>query len=112
MNVIASSPIASALARIALNPQPLPPKAQTLADSGFDRVALNPQPLPPKSQSLWGSALDKIALNPQPLPPGIRSQFADIDDCGTKPHPHFGWPPHHISFPNSAVLQGSAVQLF
>ena len=47
----------SALNEIALNPQPLPPVADEVADP------LNPQPLPPVA--------DDVAdpLNPQPLPP-------------------------------------------
>src|SRR5262249_17218251 len=58
----------SLLDRIALNPQPLPPKSaveqlvSSLPPSLLDTVALNPQPLPPK-------AFDAVALNPQPLPP-------------------------------------------
>src|SRR5262245_43026067 len=58
----------SLLDRIALNPQPLPPKSaveqlvSSLPPSLLDTVALNPQPLPPK-------AFDAVALNPQPLQP-------------------------------------------
>src|SRR5262245_26235092 len=41
----------------------------------FDRVALNPQPLPPKPApdpgpySILANVFDRVALNPQPLPP-------------------------------------------
>jgi hypothetical protein len=52
----------SAAAKVALNPQPLPPiealNPQPLPP--FEEVGLNPQPLPP---------IEEPALNPQPLPP-------------------------------------------
>jgi hypothetical protein len=79
---------------VALNPQPLPPKAVGgLFANPLDKVALNPQPLPPKSSvalfasllqklglisqpqapltspALFSGVLQKTALNPQPLPP-------------------------------------------
>ena len=65
--------------RVALNPQPLPPKPgpdpgpylkNNLANA-FNRVALNPQPLPPK-EAIFTRAfngLDSVSLNAQPLPP-------------------------------------------
>ena len=49
--------LSSLLDKVALNPQPLPPKSLK------DAVALNPQPLPPNDP------LATVALNPQPLPP-------------------------------------------
>lgn len=49
--------LSSLLDKVALNPQPLPPKWLK------DAVALNPQPLPPKDPS------GPVSLNPQPLPP-------------------------------------------
>lgn len=39
--------------------------------SPADRVALNPQPLPPRERGGVSSALDAVALDPQPLPPRI-----------------------------------------
>ena len=61
----------------------------------LDKVALNPQPLPPKSFSdRLGLApifhrFDAVALNPQPLPPRsatlVGSRLLDDDWCGTVP---------------------------
>ena len=51
---------AGRLDRVALNPQPLPPKA-------LDRVGLNPQPLPPRDFRAIG---DVAGFDPQPDPPG------------------------------------------
>ena len=67
---------------VALNPQPLPPKAAVTpspfakATNKTDAVSLNPQPLPPQAAltpSPFAKATNKadaVALNPQPLPPG------------------------------------------
>ena len=43
-------------------------RTQTLLRSVIDAVALNPQPLPPRAHALLQAVID--ALNPQPLPPG------------------------------------------
>jgi hypothetical protein len=58
---------ASRLDRVALNPQPLPPKAF----DRVDRVALNPQPLPPKAlaRPLLPGAI--AGFDPQPDPPAF-----------------------------------------
>ena len=51
----------------ALNPQPLPPRWNLASTK-----ALNPQPLPPRWNSVSGMSLNPTtakALNPQPLPP-------------------------------------------
>jgi len=85
----------SPLDKIALNPQPLPPKEGLVAASTrWDAVAINPQPLPPK-ESLVGAShpWDAVALNPQPLPPKEgREDTASLsidavadDQCGTAP---------------------------
>ena len=63
--------------RVALNPQPLPPKPapdpgpyiKNILANAFNRVALNPQPLPPKEAMFAGAGLDSVSLNAQPLPP-------------------------------------------
>jgi hypothetical protein len=52
------------------------PQKDTLAGV-LNRVALNPQPLPPKpgpdpgpyDKNVLASVLNRVALNPQPLPP-------------------------------------------
>ena len=49
-------------------PDPIGPIAGPRAR--LDRVALNPQPLPPRAASF-----DAVALNPQPLPPAARAAF-------------------------------------
>ncbi|MBZ5524874.1 MAG: hypothetical protein LAP21_21795, partial [Acidobacteriia bacterium] len=38
-----------------------------------NKVAINPQPLPPRVQESGkkGSRVNKVALNPQPEPPGV-----------------------------------------
>jgi hypothetical protein len=54
---------------VALNPQPLPPKAKEILGSVVDAVALNPQPIPPGIEEILRSIIDAVALNPQPLPP-------------------------------------------
>jgi hypothetical protein len=61
----------NAFESVALNPQPLPPKAsRKLFANNFDAVALNPQPLPPlQFAGLFRSRRDYVALNRQPLPP-------------------------------------------
>jgi hypothetical protein len=41
---------------------------QTILRSVIDAVALNPQPLPPRAHYVLKAVID--ALNPQPLPPG------------------------------------------
>jgi hypothetical protein len=41
-------------------------EALSHGSSLLDKVALNPQPLPPKA---LGSLFDAVAINPQPLPP-------------------------------------------
>lgn len=43
-------------------------RTQALMRSVIDAVALNPQPLPPRAHALLQAVID--ALNPQPLPPG------------------------------------------
>ena len=43
-------------------------RIQTLLRSVIDAVALNPQPLPPRAHELLQAVVN--ALNPQPLPPG------------------------------------------
>ena len=49
--------------------------AEVNAGDHLDKVALNPQPLPPKALEVnvvkgdWASHSDKVASNPQPLPP-------------------------------------------
>lgn len=80
---VASSPPASRFEAVALNPQPLPPKAPTLfeqfaaapAARRFDAVALNPQPLPPRERAAtisdndWcGTVPRRIPVPPPPLP--------------------------------------------
>jgi hypothetical protein len=62
------------LVKLALNPQPLPPKdarqfyLQRVRPG--DKVGLNPQPLPPKTGYRFkNNPADKVELNPQPLPP-------------------------------------------
>ncbi len=47
--------------RVAINPQPLPPRH----DGGTPRFAINPQPLPPRHDG----GTPSFAINPQPLPP-------------------------------------------
>lgn len=74
---------ASALDLVALNPQPLPPKAR-------DRVALNPQPLPPKvaGRQLAHSIVRGVAFSGRP-----DSMFEILDDwCGTGWPRHWPWP--------------------
>ncbi|MGD9544560.1 MAG: hypothetical protein AB7F41_01230 [Methylocystis sp.] len=43
-------------------------RIQTILRSVIDAVALNPQPLPPRAHELLQAVVN--ALNPQPLPPG------------------------------------------
>lgn len=43
-------------------------RTQTILRSVIDAVALNPQPLPPRAHQLLQAVVN--ALNPQPLPPG------------------------------------------
>jgi hypothetical protein len=43
-------------------------RTQVILRSLIDAVALNPQPLPPRAHQVLQAILD--ALNPQPLPPG------------------------------------------
>jgi hypothetical protein len=64
---------AGRLDRVALNPQPLPPKA-------FERVGLNPQPLPPR-------IVDRVGLNPQPLPPRDFSAIGAAVGFDPQPEP-------------------------
>ncbi len=110
------SSYSSALDKVALNPQPLPPREEIAASlssvsgllshsSRFDAVAINPQPLPPRELSSYSSALDRVALNPQPLPPreavaGYQSagQIAADEQCGTVPR----WI-HHLPPPPPQV---------
>ena len=61
--------VVSVVDAVALNPQPLPPKAKEIVGSVIDAVALNPQPIPPGIEEILRSVLDAVALNPQPLPP-------------------------------------------
>lgn len=62
--------------RVALNPQPLPPRLTTRIGqrlSPGEAVGFNPQPDPPRDplvSVLRRNALQTVALNPQPLPPG------------------------------------------
>ena len=68
--VKAQSPF-SKINRVALNPQPLPPRPGDPVKRFLpgSRVMLNPQPLPPRiARVLPGS---QLMLNPQPLPPRI-----------------------------------------
>src|SRR6266852_2973765 len=60
---------ASAESKVALNPQPLPPKPQGDPASKASKVSLNPQPLPPQQRVGSPSVASKVSLNPQPLPP-------------------------------------------
>ena len=93
----------SVIDRVALNPQPLPPKLLGLNQFVNPGVAaaINPQPLPPRNfgQSQFVSPGAAVSLNPQPLPPGggdlSGSKFAADDWCGTVPRtlPHFPPPP-------------------
>ena len=63
--------------KVALNPQPRPPRWQP-AGSRFGKVMLNPQPLPPRmvrpslGKRKLGSPFGKVMLNPQPLPPRVQ----------------------------------------
>jgi hypothetical protein len=62
----------SPLAKVALNPQPLPPRSGVEGVAArFSKVALNPQPLPPRS-AVEGVAgrFQGSQINPQPEPPG------------------------------------------
>lgn len=69
--------VASRFDRVAINPQPLPPRV--LFSSYFRpgvAVSLNPQPLPPKEIFRSQSSVFRVvrlgsvvSLNPQPLPP-------------------------------------------
>ena len=63
----------SSLDKVAINPQPLPPKNAAVANAGFpaDWATLNPQPLPPKNASTANATFPSgwVTLNPQPLPP-------------------------------------------
>lgn len=59
---------------VALNPQPLPPRAAGTAQlfSPGEAVGFNPQPDPPLERlraNLRSNLLERVALNPQPLPP-------------------------------------------
>lgn len=53
--------------KVALNPQPLPPRWLS-PYSPAGKVMLNPQPPPPRTS---GGPFDKVLLNPQPLPPRV-----------------------------------------
>lgn len=74
---------------------PVDPSPTAYVSSVLDKVALNPQPLPPKAfGDLLGLApifhrFDAVALNPQPLPPRsatlVASRLLDDDWCGTVP---------------------------
>ncbi|MGZ7105481.1 MAG: hypothetical protein ACXVKC_08600, partial [Candidatus Angelobacter sp.] len=47
------------------------------ASSPASKVALNPQPLPPKQAKVGTtSAASKVSLNPQPLPPKVQNSNA------------------------------------
>jgi hypothetical protein len=48
------------------------PRTQMILRSVIDAVALNPQPLPPRAHELLQAIVN--ALNPQPLPPGPRAE--------------------------------------
>jgi hypothetical protein len=56
-----------------LNPQPLPPGADSAMRPG-GWVMLNPQPLPPGATSTMRPG-DWVMLNPQPLPPRVLRQY-------------------------------------
>ena len=43
-------------------------RSQAILRSVIDAVAINPQPLPPRAHQILQAVVD--ALNPQPLPPG------------------------------------------
>jgi hypothetical protein len=66
-----SGPPISPASKASLNPQPLPPKSKIQGPpiSPASKVSLNPQPLPPKQKVGSSSAASKVSLNPQPLPP-------------------------------------------
>ena len=57
----AGAPHAAGAPRVAINPQPLPPRDF----QAVSRAAINPQPLPPQN----AQAMSRVAINPQPLPP-------------------------------------------
>jgi hypothetical protein len=85
--------------------------------SAIDKVALNPQPLPPGSAGAvnkWASPFDKVSLNPQPLPPKYASLIDDF--CGRKPKPGPGpWPYTDLGsfIRNTArLVQGSSLRSF
>jgi len=88
----------ASLALGALNSLQTPGQSPLSAITGLlDKIALNPQPLPPKALGL-NQLLDPsaaLAINPQPLPPGggEHGGFSSLADdwCGTVPHvlPHF-----------------------
>jgi hypothetical protein len=70
---------ANPASRVALNPQPLPPResrfphAQVWSGGAGSRM-LNPQPLPPRESQfsgpqVWSGGAGSRMLNPQPLPP-------------------------------------------
>jgi len=48
IDLTAGGPWLQQLSRVALNPQPLPPKQKVGSASAASKVSLNPQPLPPK----------------------------------------------------------------
>ena len=65
---------ASPASKVALNPQPLPPRERKAGGDPASKVALNPQPLPPKQGKVGStSRASKVSLNPQPLPPKVGS---------------------------------------
>jgi hypothetical protein len=70
----------SAQSKVALNPQPLPPRERKAGGDPASKVSLNPQPLPPKQAKVGStSAASKVSLNPQPLPPKVQNSNAKKD---------------------------------
>jgi hypothetical protein len=99
------------------------PEATSQTVGSLDKVALNPQPLPPKNGP---DILTNTEINPQPLPPkdgpdmvtnagiivvGGYQLSLDDDFCGNgrtvgPPIPHGAWA-SNAALPNQQVLQGA-----
>lgn len=92
----ANSVINSRISLVALNPQPLPPKASSQVLNPGGRVSLNPQPLPPKESAKFIRRGDFVSLNPQPLPPKDSTKiFRRGDFVSLNPQP---LPPKAVLF--------------
>jgi hypothetical protein len=67
--------------KLAINPQPLPPRSNNQLVGPVGKIAINPQPLPPGGNNqlvnptLLGGG--KVSINPQPLPPGGNNQLVN-----------------------------------